>query len=223
VEKAVILSHNLDSTRVAKCPWVTEVVSKVPSFDVRTDIAFLGGYNHYPNVEAVEWFIDKVMPSLRGILPGIKFRIYGSNVPKRLFALADKHQDVIIEGWVANVDAVYNTCRIFIAPLQSGAGIKGKVIGALAYGVPCVLSPIAAEGIALGDGIDASLANKPDEWAFAIAQLYQNPRAWANMSQQALAFAQNQFGFSKGVALMQDALREAEIFTTIENNTLTAH
>jgi hypothetical protein len=43
------------------------------------------------------------------------------------------------------------------------------------------------------------------------------------MSQQALAFAQNQFGFSKGVALMQDALREAEIFTTIENNTLTAH
>jgi GT2 family glycosyltransferase/glycosyltransferase involved in cell wall biosynthesis len=223
VEKAVILSHNLDSTRVAKCPWVTEVVSKVPGFDARTDIAFLGGYNHYPNVEAVEWFIDKVMPSLRGLLPGIKFRIYGSNVPKRLLALADKHQDVFIEGWVANVDAVYNTCRIFIAPLQSGAGIKGKVIGALAYGVPCVLSPIAAEGIALGDGVDASLANKPEEWALAIARLYQNPKAWADMSRQALAFALNQYGFSKGVALMQDALREAEIFTTIENNTLTAH
>jgi O-antigen biosynthesis protein len=223
VEKAVILSHNSDATRVAKCPWVTDIASKVPGFDTRADIAFLGGYGHLPNAEAVEWFANRVMPLLRVTLPGVKFRVYGSNIPKSLLALAEKNPEVIIEGWVPTVDAVYNSCRIFIAPLQSGAGIKGKVIGALAHGVPCVLSPIATEGIPLGDRIDACIASKPEEWVLAITHLYGNQNAWAEMSRKALIFAQNQYGFTKGVAQMQEALREVGIFTTTENNTLAVH
>jgi len=223
VEKAVILSHNLDSARIAKCPWVIDVATDIPDFNMRTDIAFLGGFNHLPNLEAVEWFADKVMPLLREKLPAVKVRIYGSNVPKSLMALAEKNENLIIGGWVPNVDAVYNNCRVFIAPLQSGAGIKGKVIGALAYGVPCVLSSIAVEGIPLANGIDGYIADKPEEWVAAIAKLYENPKTWSNMSQQALKFAQNQYGFAKGVAQMQEALSEAEIFTTIKNNTLAVH
>ncbi len=220
VEKAVIISHNIDSTRVAKCPWVIDVTDDVPGFEARSDIAFLGGYNHHPNAEAIEWFTEKVMPLLRDTLPGVTLRVYGSNVPKRLLTLADKYTDIAIEGWVTTVDTVYNTCRVFIAPLQSGAGIKGKVIGALAHGVPCVLSPIAAEGISLGDGVDAMIASKPEEWAMAIARLYQHPQSWADMSRQALVFARNQYSFVKGVAQMQEALQQVEIFTTTDNNTL---
>ncbi len=223
VEKAVILSHNLDSSRIAKCPWVIDVAADVPAFDARIDIAFLGGFNHLPNVEAVEWFTDKVAPLLREKLPTAKVRIYGSNVPKSLIALAEKNENLVIDGWVANVDAVYNTCRVFVAPLQSGAGIKGKVIGALAYGVPCVLSSIAAEGIPLAHGVDAYIADKPEEWVSAIAKLYESPETWSNMSRQALKFAKNQYGFDKGVTQMQEALSEAEIFTTIKNNTLAVH
>jgi GT2 family glycosyltransferase len=223
VEKAVILSHNLDSTRVAKCPWVADFAREIPGFETRADIAFLGGYNHHPNAEAVEWFAANVMPLLRETLPGIKFRVYGSNVPKSLMALAEKNDDVVIEGWVPSVDAVYNTCRIFLAPLQSGAGLKGKVIGALAYGVPCVISPLAAEGIPLGDGIDARIATKPEEWVSAISHLYQNPKTWENMSRQALMFAQNHYGFAKGVAQMQEALQQVEIFATPGGRALVAH
>ncbi len=220
VEKAVILSHNLDSTCVAKCPWVTDVLNDVPGFEERSDIAFLGGFNHVPNVEAVEWFAEKVMPLLYASLPALKFCVYGSNVPKTLLALAEKNDRIVVKGWVPNVDAVYNTCRIFIAPLQSGAGIKGKVIDALAHGVPCILSPIAAEGIAVGDGIHACIAEKPEEWIKVIAGLYHDACAWSDMSRQALVFARNQYGLAKGIRQMRDALQQAEIFTTIENNTL---
>ena len=220
VEKAVILSHNLDSTRVAKCPWVTDVVSEVPGFETRTDIAFLGGFNHHPNAEAVVWFVDMVMPLLREALPGVKFRVYGSKVPESLQLLAAKNEDLVIEGWVPTVDAVYNTCRVFIAPMQSGAGIKGKVIGALAHGVPCVMSTIAAEGISFGDGVDACIAGKPEEWVEAISLLYQNPQVWADMSRQALVFSKDQYGFAKGVEEMREALQDAEIFTDTENMAL---
>jgi GT2 family glycosyltransferase/glycosyltransferase involved in cell wall biosynthesis len=217
VEKAVILTHNLNSTNVAKCPWITEVLeeSSVPSYDQRLDIAFLGGFSHHPNVEAVEWFAKKVMPLMHTELPGVKFRVYGSNMPNSLMALAEKDDQIIMEGWVPTVDQVYHTCRVFIAPLQSGAGIKGKVIGALAYGVPCVLSPVAAEGIAQG-----RIAEKPEDWVTAITELYQNPQIWTEASKQALVFSRNQYGFDKGVAQMQEALQQAEIFTTTHNNAL---
>lgn len=220
VEKAVILSHNLDSTRVAKCPWVAEVVSEVPAFDRRADIAFLGGYGHHPNAEAVEWFAGTVMPLLRTALPGVRFRVYGSNVPKRLLALAEKNEDVVIEGWVPAVGTAYNACRVFIAPLQNGAGIKGKVIAALAHGVPCVLSPLAAEGIPISNGVNAWIANKPEEWVTAIVELYNNPEAWMEMSKRASALAVSHYGFAKGVAEMREALQQAEIFTTTENRAL---
>ncbi len=222
VEKAVILSHNLDSARVAKCPWVVEIANEVPGFDARSDVAFLGGFGHHPNIEAVEWFAEKVMPLLRESLPDVKVRIYGSKVPKSLMTLAERVENLLIEGWVPTVDEVYHTCRVFIAPLQSGAGIKGKAIGALAYGVPSVLSPIAAEGIPFSDGIDACIADKPEEWVAAITKLYKKPTVWASMSQQALKFAQNQYGFDKGVAQMQEALGEVDIFTTIKNRALAA-
>ncbi|MCG3169687.1 MAG: hypothetical protein CALGDGBN_01210 [Pseudomonadales bacterium] len=220
VEKAVILSHNLDSTRVAKCPWVCDAVETVEPFAARRDVAFLGGYNHVPNLEAVEWFLREVMPALREAVPGVRLRLYGSKAPKELRELCAAHEDVLLEGWVADVAEVYSTCRVFIAPLQSGAGIKGKVIGALAHGVPCVLSPVAAEGIALGDGAEAVIARTPADWVEAIRRLHDDAAAWDAMSQRAHRFAGQHYGMQRGIADMQSALQEAEIFTTTDNRTL---
>lgn len=223
VEQAVVVSHNLDSTRMARCPWVANVVSSVPGFAGRTDIAFLGGFNHHPNAEAVEWFVAEVMPRLRKVRPDIRFRVYGSNVPKSLLTLAEEEEGVLIEGWVPSVDTVYDSCRVFIAPLRSGAGIKGKVVDALAHGVPCVLSALAAEGIPIRDGMDACLADEPGQWVDAIVKLYDDEAAWNAMSKLAQSIAQRHYGFERGVLEMQDALRQAEIFTTTDNLALAQH
>jgi glycosyltransferase involved in cell wall biosynthesis len=220
VEKAVILSHNLESSNVARCPWVCETVDEVAPFEERRDVAFLGGYNHAPNVDAVQWFAQKVMPLLRETLPGVRFRVYGSNVPPELVEFAAQYDDVVIDGWVADVAEVYDTCRVFIAPLQSGAGIKGKVIGALAHGVPCVLSQVAAEGIPVGDGLDAAIGGTPEEWAAWITRIYQDSGAWATMSEHARQFARRRYGMEKGVEDMRVALQQAEFFTSTDNRTL---
>lgn len=220
VEKAVILSHNLAQTKVAKCPWICESTPHVPGFEARQDIAFLGGYNHPPNAEAVEWFVHNVMPLLREQKLGVTLRLYGSNASTKLLELAERHPDVQLEGWVNDVAEVYDTCRLFLAPLQSGAGIKGKVIGALAHGVPTVLSGVAAEGIPVGDGVEAAVANTPNEWAQHIQKLYTDSAAWTTMSAQAQAFARRHYGFDKAVADMQSALQEAGIYTTTSNMAL---
>lgn len=216
IEHAVILSHNLDSTRVARCPWVVERPAKVPPFEARSGIAFLGGYGHPPNIEAVEFFVRDVMPLLRERLPGVELRLYGSSMPKEMVERFADEENVSLPGWVPTVEEVYDGCRVFIAPLLSGAGIKGKVIGALAHGVPCVLSPMAVEGTGLRDGLEALIAGTPKAWVDAIAKLYEDPAAWAALQQAAWVYTEREFGFTRGRQLMQQALEAVEIFATPE-------
>lgn len=220
VEKAVILSHNLDSTKVEKCPWVIDVADQVPGFEARRDISFLGGFNHHPNAQACEWFIANVMPLLRQQLPGARFRVYGSHMPDDMAKKLAKEDDVDVIGWVATVREAYDPCRVFVAPLQSGAGIKGKVIGALAHGIPTVMSPLAAEGIGINDGVDGFIAANPEQWAAAIVKVYKDEKAWVRASSGALALARKQFGFDQGVQQMREALQATELFTSQDNTAL---
>jgi GT2 family glycosyltransferase/glycosyltransferase involved in cell wall biosynthesis len=214
VEKAVILSHNLDLTKVAICPWVVEVPSNISSFGDRKDIAFLGGFNHKPNQEAVIWFADNVAPLLAKSHPKMKIRIYGSKMSADLETQLKKQANIQVEGWVESVNEVYDQCRVFIAPLQSGAGLKGKVADALAHGVPSVLSPVAAEGIAISSGIDGLIASNPQEWVNKITQVYDDEAAWQKMSQAAQQLAIRSFGMGKGIEMMQEALSEVELYVS---------
>lgn len=221
VEHAVITSHNLDSTKVARCPWVVKVKKDVPSFAEREGIAFLGGFDHRPNAEAVEFFINSVMPLLRKKLPKVPFLIYGSNIPEKLLKLED--EDIIVKGWVADVGEVYDTCRIFVAPLITGAGIKGKVIGALAHGVPTIISKVAAEGTGLSNGNDVLIAEKPEEWVSKLVMLYNEEKEWKRISEQAQKYTRENFSFEQGKKLMRAALEMVDIYTPEDSKTLSLH
>jgi GT2 family glycosyltransferase len=210
VEAAVILSHNLDSTKVARCPWVLHVREEIPPFAARDGIAFLGGFRHPPNAEAVRFFISEVMPPLRKRLPGVVFRIFGSHVSEELRAMAAP--DIVVEGWVEDVNEAYDRCRVFVAPLLSGAGIKGKALGALSSGVPSVLSPMAAEGLGARDGGEIIVAEAAAEWVSAIAGLYDDETRWNRMSAAAKALARERYSFARGTELMRKATRIAGIY-----------
>lgn len=210
VEHAVILSHNLDSSKIAKWPWVVYPKKNIPSFEQREHIAFLGNYRHTPNIVAVKWFVDNVIPILIKELPNIKFLIYGAHVSQEIEEL--ESENVEVRGYVGDLAEVFNNCRIFVAPLQSGAGIKGKVLECLSYGVPSVLSPIAAEGIGVRDGFEALIAESPKEWVLAIKRLYTDAELWDKISKNALEFVKKEYSFEKGVNMVRRALELTDIY-----------
>ncbi|MCI0557550.1 MAG: glycosyltransferase family 4 protein, partial [Nitrososphaera sp.] len=212
VEHSVIISHNLDSTKVAKAPWVVALPETVPVYSQRKDIAFLGGFGHPPNKEAVEFFVREVMPLLKQQLPDVCFLVYGSDIPKELFDVEKDDDRVLVKGWVADVAEVYDTCRIFVAPLLSGAGLKGKVVDALAHGVPTILSPVAAEGIGLRDGLETRIVREPKEWVDAIVDLYKSEKTWSAMSAAARQFAKTEYGAEKGKQLMCKAMEMVGLY-----------
>lgn len=209
-EAAVILSHNLDAAKVARCPWVIQPEKTVEPFASRAGLAFLGNFQHPPNEEAVRYFISEVMPTLRRRAPGIVLKIYGSNMPRDMRKLAA--DDVLVEGYVPDVAEVYQHCRIFIAPLRSGAGIKGKVIGALAAGTPTIMSTLAAEGVSIRRGVEAMIADNVAEWVGAVASLHDDEARWTEMSRRAQQFARENFSFESGLKQMSAALAVAGVY-----------
>lgn len=192
VEHAVLMSH-VEDVAVARCPWVAETVTQVPSFGARGGVMFLGNFRHPPNLDAVRWFLENVWPQLKGGRSG-GFHIYGSGLQS--VDIAFEGPGVHRHGYVERVDDAHAKHRVFAAPIWAGAGIKGKVVGALAAGVPCVLSPLAAEGMAVRPGVECLIAETPQEWCEAISRLHEDEAIWREMSAAGRAFVQRTYSFA---------------------------
>jgi GT2 family glycosyltransferase len=203
-EHAVIASHNLRSDNIFKCPWVLSGAGHTTPFEKRQDLAFLGGFNHLPNIEAVEFFREKIMPHLLTKMKNAILHVYGSNPPDTLKSLESEH--LVLEGYVDKLDQVFEKCRVFVVPLLSGAGIKGKVLEAMSWGVPMVLSPIAAEATGLVHNHSALVAESPEEWVDYITRLYQDKALWMKLSKNSLELAQTNYSFDGGMRTLSKPL-----------------
>lgn len=186
--EAAYLAGAVPEERLNVIPWTVKARPGPSAFAARSGITFLGGYRHTPNVDAVTFFVEQVMPHLRTLVPGIVFRIAGSHMPDRFHALAAP--DVLLEGFVPDLDAYLDRNRVMVAPLRYGAGVKGKVLESLAHGLPCVATTMAAEGMGLTHAEDIALADEPRAIAEAIAWLYQDEAAWTRLRAQGLAFVE---------------------------------
>lgn len=206
-EHPLIETSTEGAVPVMTCPWVVAPISESPGTARRTGLSFLGGFQHRPNGEGITWFARDVMPGLCADLPGLALYIYGSRMTDDIRALASPAIHPV--GYLPEIRRGFDPHRIFIAPLLSGAGIKGKVLAAMAHGIPCVLSPVAAEGIGLRHGQDCLIAQTPDDWRNAIHQLCVDDQKWDAMRRAAQSYLDQAFSFDRG----RDRMRAA--FTRI--------
>jgi glycosyltransferase involved in cell wall biosynthesis len=213
VELSVVETHIEGRIDILKCPWVVSVEDEVPSFDERDGLSFLGSFNHYPNIEGVKWFANEVVPELAKQAPEIGLSIYGSSMGEEIETLRSHTIDPI--GFIPEIAGAFNPHRISVAPLLSGAGIKGKVLSALSHGIPCVLSPMAAEGIGLRHGYDCFIASSVDEWVDAILSLHGDPELWQKISQNSRDYADVAFSFANGRKAMRAVFEAIDLFGSI--------
>jgi glycosyltransferase involved in cell wall biosynthesis len=170
-------------------------------------MSFLGSFGHLPNREAAVWFCNDILPQLPKQCR--ELHLYGSGLDDEMRRL--QSDDVNVVGFVKDVAQAYRH-RIFVAPLLSGAGVKGKVLSALAHGIPTVLTPIAAEGIEIRSGVEAMIAETPEDWVRHIEQLMTDRKAWSTMSDAAVRFARERYSFSLGQDKMRAAFEALDLF-----------
>jgi glycosyltransferase involved in cell wall biosynthesis len=124
------------------------------------------------------------MPLVWKRIPRVAVTLLGSDPTKQVRALASSR--VRVTGYVENVEPFFLNARVFAAPLRFGAGLKGKVGQAMAYGLPMVLSNVAAEGFALQNDRDCIIADNALDVASGIIRLYEDPVLWSRISQSAI-------------------------------------
>lgn len=139
----------LDSSiDVRKLPaYIMETNEQILDIESTKDLLFVGGFGHGPNVDGVVWFCENIFPKVLEKNPNIKLNIVGSKAPEKVMNL--KSDNVNVLGFVSDEELaiLYKKCRVSVAPLRYGAGIKGKIIEAIANGIPVVTTKCGIEGI----------------------------------------------------------------------------
>lgn len=175
-------------------------------YTVRSGLVFIGGFGHPPNVDAVLWLCNEIMPMVWERLPEVNVTLLGNAPPKDVLALRSNR--VNVTGFVPDVSPYFEESRLFVAPLRYGAGMKGKVGHALSYGLPMVATSVAIEGFDLVDGVSALVADDARSFARAIIALYSDPIMWKRLSENGSA-AIKRFGQA---AVME---KLSELFATL--------
>jgi GT2 family glycosyltransferase/glycosyltransferase involved in cell wall biosynthesis len=211
-EHAVITSHILESEKLHLTPWVLEHKPQGPSFKKRQGIVFLGGFNHSPNGDAVEYLVNDIMPLLANQRPEICLYVYGSNMPVTYKEW--ESDNIKMVGFAENLDSVYHSHRVFVAPLLSGAGIKGKVLESMAYNLPTVLTDVAAEGTGLTHGISTLIAQSPKEWVDGIVKLYDDQTLWTRFAQNSQTLVEAKYSFEHGHKVFKDIFASVGVYSS---------
>ena len=164
----------------------------------RRDIVFVGGFLHQPNGDGIRWFISEVWPKVLKAGTRNRLVVAGSNLPPDIAVLAC--DTIEMRGYVENLPSLFSGARLSIAPLRFGAGIKGKVVSSLSFGVPVVATRVAAEGTGLVHGEHLLIGDTPEEMARLIISLCQDDPLWWRLSDAGYAaFIQN-FSHAAGAA-----------------------
>jgi GT2 family glycosyltransferase len=158
----------------------------------RKGLIFVAGFAHTPNVDAALWFVEQVYPLIRRKVPGVQLDLVGSNPTDAVRALAC--DDIHVTGFVSDEELAhrYAQARVAVAPLRYGGGMKGKVIEAMRYGLPCVTTSTGAQGLANASAFLA-VSDDPEAFASHVADLVRDNAHWVKVSTASQEFVRARF------------------------------
>ncbi len=168
-EKKMVTISNIHDIKIEK--------EKTLPFEKRKDILFIGS-NHTPNIDALYFLYNEIMPIVWKEIPDLIVNIIG-NVNDEITDINDPK--FIFKGYVPNVENYFLTNKFMIAPLRYGAGVKGKIGQAFEYYLPVITSSVGAEGMYLENFKNALIDDTAEGFAMYIIQLYDDIELWTTL------------------------------------------
>jgi sugar transferase (PEP-CTERM/EpsH1 system associated) len=171
-------------------------------------MVFTGVMDYRPNIDAVVWFCDEILPIVQANIPVANFTICGSRPAPAVRRLA-KRRGVRVTGWVADARPYLDRAEIFVAPLRMARGVQNKLLEALAMGLPCVASTAAWSGTAVADGQGILATDEPREFARRVIDLLGDSDGRAEMARRARAAAVANYRWEVQLACLDQVIAAA--------------
>lgn len=175
-----------------------------PSFEERRGLFFVGGWGHPPNRDAIRWLAGTIMPRIRQQLPEVILHLVGDLPEAERAAL--RQPGLHIHGRLPDLEPMLQQCRLALAPLRYGAGVKGKINTPMSHGLPVVATTMAVEGMFLENGRDVLVADSAEAFADAVVRAYQDPALWQVLAKGGLENVRAHFSFDAARDCLQAAL-----------------
>jgi glycosyltransferase involved in cell wall biosynthesis len=165
-------------------------------------VLFVGSFAHPPNVDAAVRLLDRVMPLVNRMVPEATLEIVGGGPggPQR--------ENALMSGHVENIGAVLDKAAVVVAPVDTGGGMRVKVIEALAAGKAVVTSRRGARGLSVTAGRELVLAETDEEFAAAIVELLRHPERRAAVGAAARSWALANLSWERTVDAYTELYRE---------------
>ena len=159
--------------------FARDATSTGPGFSERRGFIFVGNGKHRPNLDAISRLKTEIWAILRERVPDTTLKIYGAYLPDGITNLHAPREGFEVQGWAPRLEPIFENTRLQLAPLRFGAGVKGKILNGLRFGLPTLSSSIGWEGIYEGTAPVDFLANTPGAFVRKAALLYSSEEAWS--------------------------------------------
>lgn len=146
-------------------------------------LLFTGKMDYRPNIDAVLWFADEVLPFIQQEAAAVRFQIVGMNPHPRLDRLR-QNPAIEITGAVESVAPYFATAAVYVVPLRVGGGTRFKVLDAMAYGKALVSTTLGVEGLGVRDGEELLVADRPATFAAAVLRLLNDAQTGGALGRQ---------------------------------------
>ena len=210
-EMDLLINHfKIDNSLLHYVPFLLDPIliknNQWPSFSERDNFLSIGNFLHEPNWDAVLFLKQFIWPLIRKQLPKAEIHIYGAYPSKKVFDLNNLKEGFLIKGRADSLERVMKKTKVCLAPLRFGAGIKGKLIDAMQFGVPSVTTDIGAEAMHGEFPWNGIIANQPHKFAEAAVELYTNEIKWQQAGENGAQILNNFFLKSNHSDLLIDKL-----------------
>ena len=176
-------TFKIDKSLLLYLPFLLDKIDKKQttewkSFDKRNDFVFIGNFFHKPNVDAVLTLKKYIWKTIKDTLPNAKMYVYGDYANQQIKDLHNTKEGFIIKGFAENAKEVIENAKVLLAPLNFGAGIKGKLTEAMVCGTPSVTTTIGAEGMHKNLPWSGYVASNYNEFSKKAITLYTDEKSW---------------------------------------------
>lgn len=182
----------------------TEFFRPVPEAPEDNSVVFLGAMDWLPNEDGILFFTDQVLPRLRALVPSVQITVVGRNPSTRLLDRTRIHPEIRVLGRVEDVRPHVGRGAIFIIPLRIGGGTRIKAYEAMAMGKAVVSTQVGVEGLPVRDGETVVLADRPEDFASAVARLLKDRAERDRIGRNARAYVEHNVSWDRAAHAFAD-------------------
>jgi glycosyltransferase involved in cell wall biosynthesis len=183
-------------------------------------ILFMGTMNYYPNIDAVFYLTETIMPLIWGKDPSVRLCVAGMNPPREIRALASDSR-IEIFGTPDDMREIAGQCCLSVVPLRLGGGTRIKILDAFAMGLPVVSTSLGCEGLEVEDGNHIVIRDEPGAFAESLLQVISDPLRAERLRTYGRNFAEDRYDWEKILGRMEDELLNVtHTATRVQGNTV---